>query len=37
MTVSSTASQDVADEHHWHILRLAIQPDHAHLFIRANP
>ena len=29
--------QEVADEHHWQILRLAIQPDHVHLFIRANP
>jgi putative transposase len=28
---------EVADEHNWHIIRLAIQPDHVHLFIRANP
>ena len=26
-----------ADEHHGEVLRLAIQPDHVHLFIRANP
>jgi putative transposase len=28
---------EVADEHDWQIIRLAIQPDHVHLFIRANP
>src|SRR5262249_55064633 len=25
--------QEVADEHVWEIVRLAIQPDHVHLFI----
>ena len=29
--------QEVAGEHDWEIIRLAIQPDHVHLFIRANP
>src|SRR5258708_37771193 len=28
---------EVADEHDWHIISLAIQPDHVHLFIRADP
>lgn len=28
---------EVAEEHQWQIIRLAIQPDHVHLFIRANP
>ena len=28
---------EVADEHDWHIISLAIQPDHIHLFIRADP
>ncbi len=28
---------EVAQEHHWHIQGLAIQPDHVHLFIEANP
>jgi putative transposase len=28
---------EVADEPDWQILRLAIQPDHVDLFIRANP
>jgi putative transposase len=28
---------EVATEHEWEIIRLAIQPDHVHLFIRANP
>jgi putative transposase len=27
----------VAAEHDWEIIRLAIQPDHVHLVIRANP
>ena len=27
----------VCQEHHWQILTRAIQPDHVHLFIRANP
>ncbi len=26
-----------ADEKRWEILALAIQPDHVHLFLRANP
>lgn len=26
-----------ADEHTWRIIALAIQPDHVHLFIQANP
>jgi putative transposase len=29
--------RDVAQEQSWHILDLAIQPDHVHLFIRSNP
>lgn len=28
---------EVAEEHQWQVIRLAIQPDHVHLFIRANP
>ncbi len=28
---------EVAGEHDWEIIRLAIQPDHVHLFIRTNP
>jgi putative transposase len=28
---------EVAAEHDWEIIRLAIQPDQVHLFIRANP
>ena len=28
---------EVAKEHNWEVIRLAIQPDHVHLFIRANP
>jgi putative transposase len=28
---------EVAEEHHWEIIELAIQPDHVHLFLRANP
>jgi putative transposase len=28
---------EVAHEHEWAVLRLAIQPDHVHLFIRRNP
>lgn len=27
----------VAAEHEWEVIRLAIQPAHVHLFIRANP
>jgi putative transposase len=29
--------QEVVTEHNWTIIRLALQPDHVHLFIRANP
>jgi putative transposase len=29
--------EEVATERDWHILCLAIQPDHVHLFVRANP
>ena len=29
--------REVAQENNWEVLRLAIQPDHVHLFIRANP
>src|SRR5215470_7711106 len=29
--------REVAAENGWEIIRLAIQPDHVHLFIRANP
>jgi putative transposase len=32
-----TIMEQVAEEHDWQILRLAIQPDHVHLFVRANP
>ena len=28
---------EVAQEHDWEVIRLAIQPDHVHLFIRAHP
>jgi putative transposase len=28
---------EVANEHEWTIISLAIQPDHVHLFIRADP
>jgi putative transposase len=28
---------EVAEERNWQVIRLAIQPDHVHLFIRANP
>jgi putative transposase len=28
---------EVATEHDWQVIQLAIQPDHVHLFIRANP
>lgn len=28
---------EVADENNWEVLELAIQPDHVHLFLRANP
>ena len=29
--------QEVAKEHKWSVIELAIQPDHVHLFIRSNP
>ena len=29
--------REVGAEHEWEIIRLAIQPDHVHLFLRANP
>jgi len=29
--------REVAAEHEWTVIELAIQPDHVHLFIRANP
>ena len=29
--------QEVMGEHAWEIMELAIQPDHVHLFVRANP
>lgn len=29
--------EQVAEEHNWSIVELAIQPDHVHLFIQANP
>lgn len=29
--------QEVATEHGWTILNLAIQPDHVHLFVEATP
>src|SRR5215813_13663780 len=29
--------RDVAAEHDWTIIELAIQPDHVHLFMRVNP
>ena len=32
-----TIIEQVAEENQWHIVRLAIQPDHVHLFIQANP
>jgi putative transposase len=28
---------EVAQENAWEVLQLAIQPDHVHLFLRANP
>ena len=28
---------EVASEHDWKIIQLAIQPDHVHLFIRTDP
>ena len=28
---------EVATEHSWQVLKLSIQPDHVHLFIRSNP
>jgi putative transposase len=29
--------REVAHENAWEVLTLAIQPDHVHLFLRANP
>ena len=29
--------EDVVAENNWQIVSLAIQPDHVHLFVRANP
>lgn len=29
--------RDVAQEHGWTILELAVQPDHVHLFLRGDP
>ena len=29
--------REVAAEHEWTVIELAMQPDHVHLFIRANP
>ena len=28
---------EVAEERNWQVIRLAIQPDHVHLFLRTNP
>jgi len=28
---------DVVHEQQWQLIELAIQPDHVHLFVRANP
>lgn len=28
---------EVCEEHTWEVVELAIQPDHIHLFVRANP
>ena len=28
---------EVANENEWEVIRLAIQSDHVHLFIRSNP
>lgn len=29
--------REVAEENEWQVLEVAIQPDHVHLFLRANP
>ncbi len=29
--------REVAQENDWHVLEVAIQPDHVHLFLRAHP
>ena|SRR2546425_1206435 len=29
--------EEVVTENGWHIIQLAIQPDHVHLFLRSNP
>jgi putative transposase len=28
---------EVCQEHEWRVIRLAIQPDHVHVFLRSNP
>ncbi len=28
---------EVCEEHEWQVIEVAIQPDHVHLFVRANP
>ena len=28
---------EVIAEHDWHLIELAIQPDHVHLFVRTDP
>jgi REP-associated tyrosine transposase len=28
---------EVINEHRWQLIKLAIQPDHVHLFVRTNP
>jgi putative transposase len=30
-------TREVAEEHDWTVIELTIQPNHVHLFIRANP
>jgi putative transposase len=32
-----TIIEQVAEENPWHLVRLAIQPDHVHLFVQTNP
>jgi putative transposase len=32
-----TLIEQVVEENHWHIERLAIQPNHVHLFVQINP
>ena len=33
----ATIVKEVAQENHWQVIELAIQPDHVHLFLRSNP